>query len=108
MLMATTQELRALHPAVAVFTATGIAGGTARATPPGQLLAVWQAARSPTGVQRRCRELIMASISASMQRAVMEVSALAGPNQAPVVVVCGSLHAVRDALKSVQSLGVDT
>ncbi len=93
------QELRALHPSVAVFTTTEIAGGAVRATPPGHLLAAWQTARSPTGVQRRCRELIMASVLASLQRAVMEVAALAGPGQAPVVVVCGSLHAVRDALK---------
>lgn len=97
-----SQALRGLQPAVAVFTTADVAGLAARSTPPGQLLAVWQAGRAGG---RRCRELIMASVSASVQRAMMEVAALAEEGQAPVVVVTGSLHAVGDALRASKSIG---
>ena len=96
------QMLRYLQPSVAVFTTAEVAGAPTRATPPGQLLAAWQAARASC---RRCRELIMASVSASVQRAVMEVSAQAEAGQAPVVCVTGSLHAVGDALRASESIG---
>lgn len=96
------QVLRTLQPSVAVFTTADVAGAPTRATAPGQLLAAWQAARAGG---RRCRELIMASVSASVQRAVMEVASLAQEGVAPVVCVTGSLHAVSDALRASDSIG---
>ncbi|PRW57665.1 putative dihydrofolate synthetase isoform X2 [Chlorella sorokiniana] len=94
------QELRAIHPHVAIFTSVPIAGGAARCAGPGQLAGAWQAAailgggRTKGGV--RTRELIQASLTAAVEKARMELKAQR--TERGVVLVCGSLHAVGAAL----------
>jgi hypothetical protein len=93
-------ELRAIHPAVVVFTTVRIAGSAARAAGPGQLAAAWQAAAILGGGRprggMRTRELIQASLTAGVDKARMELRA--HPGERAVVLVCGSLHAVGTAL----------
>lgn len=95
------QQLRAIQPAVVVFTSVPIAGGAARAAGPGQLAGAWQAAgmlgggRAIGGV--RTRELIQASLTAAVEKGRMELRAHRGQGRG-VVLVCGSLHAVGAAL----------
>ena len=94
------QELRAIHPHVAIFTSVPIAGGAARCAGPGQLAGAWQAAailgggRTKGGV--RTRELIQASLTAAVEKARMELKAQRA--ERGVVLVTGSLHAVGAAL----------
>ncbi|KAL3150534.1 hypothetical protein ABBQ32_000350 [Trebouxia sp. C0010 RCD-2024] len=93
--------LRAVRPAVVLFTSVDIAGSSQRSCSPGTLVAHWQAAAlsRPKGQPRfRSRELIQASVAVAYQKAESELEAQQN-SDGGVIVVCGSLHAVADAQK---------
>ncbi|KAA6423036.1 MAG: folylpolyglutamate synthase-like [Trebouxia sp. A1-2] len=95
--------LRAVRPAVVVFTTVPIAGAPQRCCSPGTLVAHWQAAGLSRGQPRfRSREVIQASMAAALQKAESELEAQQH-HGGGVVVVCGSLHAVAGAQKVLES-----
>jgi len=102
-----------LRPCVVVFTEVPIAGGFSRSAPPGELAAAWQAAVGAeplVGPSGRCRVLVKASLGAAVDAAARELTSGGGgvggggfggdgDEDAAVLVVTGSLHAVGEALR---------
>ncbi|CAL8468705.1 g8245 [Coccomyxa elongata] len=94
-------HLRDASPKAVIFTSVPIAGAQQRSVAPGKLAAHWQAVGLQLKRPQRCRELIQASLPSAVETARRELTSTRQEGVG-VICVCGSLHAISEALSNVQ------